>query len=489
MLSNNTTVINGMVRTKDSIGMKDGPNDVIDSRTKDVENGYIAFYKGKKMEVYADTSYHAQQKAAQAFGAKKSYEVTVVLAEKNGEQVVHKPMDSKTKDDYYSPTDQTIGNYNGYHIVFNGGFIRAQEDGFTKIEFPSSMGAGGWSRADVQKMFDKIDARRSGMNDEEPMTKADREKYLELVTKLLNQVKSRNASPNEIRTAEILVQRAKEKLAGMKDAEEIKGQVIISSQDMARYNELKAMGYVTLWTGEGKIAMAPRRTKDASSDEYIVNVGNVGNIVCASEQEALKTFNEYVRQSKSTSGRAAGEEVVLLKNGYPIKDFVGSRTLSGEDKMSVKDYDVDNPQGYYKAFLVFKQKDGTFVGVAGGSKPFTLEGKDLNELKMNINKYLASFDAMSVNEYQTKVQELRDQAKKAREEGNMARFNEIAKQIEDLTKEYNTKDEDLKEKLIRLAEEAGDKQYADDIRNGKVPLSQSELVRRIDWYTTRTVGE
>jgi hypothetical protein len=69
--------------------------------------------------------------------------------------------DSKTKDG----EDQTIGNYNGYHIVFNGGFIRAQEDGFTKIEFPSSMGAGGWSRADVQKMFDKIDARRSGTND------------------------------------------------------------------------------------------------------------------------------------------------------------------------------------------------------------------------------------------------------------------------------------------------------------------------------------
>ena len=68
----------------------------------------------------------------------------------------------KTKDDYYSPTDQTIGNYNGYHIVFNGGFIRALENGFTKIEFPSSMGAGGWSRADVQKMFDKIDARRTG---------------------------------------------------------------------------------------------------------------------------------------------------------------------------------------------------------------------------------------------------------------------------------------------------------------------------------------
>lgn len=52
-------------------------------------NGYIAFYKGRKTEVMADTSYEAQQKAAKHFKAKKSYEVTVMLAEKNGQQVVH----------------------------------------------------------------------------------------------------------------------------------------------------------------------------------------------------------------------------------------------------------------------------------------------------------------------------------------------------------------------------------------------------------------
>lgn len=54
-------------------------------------NGYIAFYRGKKLEVMADTSYRAQQKAAAQFKAKKSYEVTVMLAEKRGEQVTHTP--------------------------------------------------------------------------------------------------------------------------------------------------------------------------------------------------------------------------------------------------------------------------------------------------------------------------------------------------------------------------------------------------------------
>lgn len=52
-------------------------------------NGYKAFYKGKSIEVYAETSYAAQQLAAKQFKAKKSYDVTVVLCEKKGEQVVH----------------------------------------------------------------------------------------------------------------------------------------------------------------------------------------------------------------------------------------------------------------------------------------------------------------------------------------------------------------------------------------------------------------
>jgi hypothetical protein len=54
-------------------------------------NGYMAFYKGKKTEVYAASSYEAQQKAAQVFKVKKSYDVTVVLAEKDGKQVMHTP--------------------------------------------------------------------------------------------------------------------------------------------------------------------------------------------------------------------------------------------------------------------------------------------------------------------------------------------------------------------------------------------------------------
>lgn len=51
--------------------------------------GYIAFYKGKTIEVYAPSAYRAQTKAAETFKAKKPYEVYVVLCEKEGKQVTH----------------------------------------------------------------------------------------------------------------------------------------------------------------------------------------------------------------------------------------------------------------------------------------------------------------------------------------------------------------------------------------------------------------
>jgi hypothetical protein len=58
-------------------------------------NGYICYYRNKKVEVYAETSFAAQEKAAAEMKAKKRYDVTVVLAELNvspegnGEQVTH----------------------------------------------------------------------------------------------------------------------------------------------------------------------------------------------------------------------------------------------------------------------------------------------------------------------------------------------------------------------------------------------------------------
>jgi hypothetical protein len=53
---------------------------------------YIAFYKGRKIEVTAETSLAARDAAAAQFKARKAYDVSVVLMEKDGAAVTHAPL-------------------------------------------------------------------------------------------------------------------------------------------------------------------------------------------------------------------------------------------------------------------------------------------------------------------------------------------------------------------------------------------------------------
>lgn len=53
-------------------------------------NGYVAFYKGKRIELEARSQYAAAIAAAKEFGVKaKPWLVAVMLAEKNGKVVEH----------------------------------------------------------------------------------------------------------------------------------------------------------------------------------------------------------------------------------------------------------------------------------------------------------------------------------------------------------------------------------------------------------------
>jgi hypothetical protein len=59
-------------------------------------NGYVCFWNGKRAEVSAETVLSARSAAVGVFqtGTRKKvreFEVTAVLAEKDGEQVVHRP--------------------------------------------------------------------------------------------------------------------------------------------------------------------------------------------------------------------------------------------------------------------------------------------------------------------------------------------------------------------------------------------------------------
>jgi hypothetical protein len=42
---------------------------------------YIAFYKNRRWELQAESSYAAQREAAKYFGARKAYDVTVMLGD------------------------------------------------------------------------------------------------------------------------------------------------------------------------------------------------------------------------------------------------------------------------------------------------------------------------------------------------------------------------------------------------------------------------
>ena len=55
-------------------------------------NTYVAIYRNKRAEVQAETTYEAQKIAAAQFKARKTYEVTVMLAEKDGQPVIHAPL-------------------------------------------------------------------------------------------------------------------------------------------------------------------------------------------------------------------------------------------------------------------------------------------------------------------------------------------------------------------------------------------------------------
>jgi hypothetical protein len=144
MLSKDVAIVNGMVRTKDSVKVRDAVRPGL------VQVGKTLFWHGREGDVV-------------------SVQGDIIILDIDGEKYKVRAGecesgttgDSKTKDG----EEQTIGNYEGYRLVFKNGFVRALEDGFTKFEVLSSMGNGGWTQADVKKLMNKIDARRSGMND------------------------------------------------------------------------------------------------------------------------------------------------------------------------------------------------------------------------------------------------------------------------------------------------------------------------------------
>ena len=67
---------------------------------------------------------------------------------------------------------------------------------------------------------------------------------------------------------------------------------------------------------------------------YEVIVGNIGTVYSGPNGfEAHTKFQVYAGQSKTGYGRASGEDVTIMRNGEPIKEYFG--TLGQSEELSV----------------------------------------------------------------------------------------------------------------------------------------------------------
>jgi hypothetical protein len=63
------------------------------------------------------------------------------------------------------------------------------------------------------------------------------------------------------------------------------------------------------------------------SDAFEVVVGNIGTVYSGTNlSEATTHFDEFVEQSKLGNCRASGEDVTLMKNGEPMREYSGTQT-------------------------------------------------------------------------------------------------------------------------------------------------------------------
>ena len=62
----------------------------------------------------------------------------------------------------------------------------------------------------------------------------------------------------------------------------------------------------------------------SSKNQYEIVVGNIGTVYSGTNKsDASMTWIAYVDASESKSGRAAGEDVTMFKNGEIVKEHIG----------------------------------------------------------------------------------------------------------------------------------------------------------------------
>jgi len=83
---------------------------------------------------------------------------------------------------------------------------------------------------------------------------------------------------------------------------------------------------------------------------YEVFVGSVGSVYTGDDQEeAERTFEDYVEQSKSGYGRAGGEDVTLFKDGDPFREHSGTHRMSKRKRLTSRTLNGRKEGGYWSA--------------------------------------------------------------------------------------------------------------------------------------------
>ena len=79
---------------------------------------------------------------------------------------------------------------------------------------------------------------------------------------------------------------------------------------------------------------------------YSVHVGNIGQTYSGpSRAEAFKHFAEYVSQSKTNYGCAAGESVVLMLNGTTLREHIGALDAAEANESQWEDMAMGGDSG------------------------------------------------------------------------------------------------------------------------------------------------
>lgn len=66
--------------------------------------------------------------------------------------------------------------------------------------------------------------------------------------------------------------------------------------------------------------------------QYQVICSNIGTALFTNSlAEAAECFGDFVHSSRMNYGRAAGEDVVLLEDGEPLREFFGSLNVDNND--------------------------------------------------------------------------------------------------------------------------------------------------------------